>query len=848
MLFLLPINTNCTQTVQHNNRHTSFDFAQDFERMSLPGYHLSREGEYYYLHLNRIHAHTIARVSAISSALKHLRTAPPSGDGGESKAAAESRTDDGGEGLKTEEPEDGEGVRVMDGTAGEGGLKVGRLEAIDGSAGELEDTVVSGVMPSDGTACKPDVTTASGVIPIDGTAGEDVPIGGTADVKDNVADSEFRAINGTNDGSGVSATKPTAGDDTIDLRSANALERQDSKPRAPSEVRRRILQESWAKGTPAFTGQGEVGDLTAGPPLAERIAPPDRTRDAGKTRSVAVSRFTVSPVDDDALRWKCVEDDAMKKADSVEDDAMKKADSVEDTVKKADSVEDAEKKADSVADAMKKADSVADAMKKADSVADAVKCVEDAMKKADSVADVMKKADSVEDAVKADSVEDAVKKADSVEDTVKKADSVEDAVKKADSVEDAEKKADSVEDAVKKADSIEDAVKKADSVEDAEKKADSVEDAVKKADSVEDTVKKADSVEDAEKKADSVEDAEKKADSVEDAVKKADSVEDAVKKADSVEDAEKKADSVEDAVKKADSVANAVKKADTIADAVKCIEDAMKKADSVADAVKKADSVADAVKCVEDAMKKADSVADTVKKADSVADAMKKADSVEDAVKADNVADAVKKAGSVSCEGSRDAGAGTGRSVAPPGGSVAPPSEAVAPPGDGLTSPDAAHTDDIRISITRPSPVRQLGASSRPPGARLIARFSDDGNLGAAAQPAAAAAAAAVRRRHHSGESVLGRTHAICSSHSLQLMTAADNRDVTRVQAISERAGHQGARPGGVTHSPASRSRHQSGLQTPMSTSLVDTTSSRSSVGEEGGLYTAGTHVYNQRY
>ena len=51
--------------------HTHF-LWQDFERMHLPGYYLNKEGAYYYLYLNRMHAHMQLNVAISSKLEEHL--------------------------------------------------------------------------------------------------------------------------------------------------------------------------------------------------------------------------------------------------------------------------------------------------------------------------------------------------------------------------------------------------------------------------------------------------------------------------------------------------------------------------------------------------------------------------------------------------------------------------------------------------------------------------------------------------------------------------------------------------------------------------------------------------------
>ena len=51
---------------------TSFSMVQEFEKMNIPGYHLSKEGNYYYLVLDKRHANTLYTAKAIHSALIEL--------------------------------------------------------------------------------------------------------------------------------------------------------------------------------------------------------------------------------------------------------------------------------------------------------------------------------------------------------------------------------------------------------------------------------------------------------------------------------------------------------------------------------------------------------------------------------------------------------------------------------------------------------------------------------------------------------------------------------------------------------------------------------------------------------
>ena len=193
---------------------------------------------------------------------------------------------------------------------------------------------------------------------------------------------------------------------------------------------------------------------------------------------------------------------------------------------------------------------------------------------------------------------------------------------------------------------------------------------------------------------------------------------------------------------------------------------------------------------------------------------------------------------------------------------------------------------DIKISIIRPSPVRQVpkkesvtlslsDASSRQPVDRSdvvtdAAREEEtetavDGRKNdESVEKTAVLPPVILRRRHKSGDPVSQSTPShelstlerratldgsamVWASRSLQQLQvstpvgsseALDRTGLKRMHSAAtlEKYRHDKPRKGldsSATHTPA-RSRHQSGLQTPKSTSLVDTTSSRSSVGEEG--------------
>ena len=192
---------------------------------------------------------------------------------------------------------------------------------------------------------------------------------------------------------------------------------------------------------------------------------------------------------------------------------------------------------------------------------------------------------------------------------------------------------------------------------------------------------------------------------------------------------------------------------------------------------------------------------------------------------------------------------------------------------------------DIKISIIRPSPVRQVpkkesvtlspsDASSRQTTDRSEVITTDaardetetavDGRENdESVETTTVLPPVILRRRHKSGEPVSQPTHdlstlerratldgsaMVWASRSLQQLQVStpvgssetiDRSGLKRMHSAAtlEKYRHDNrprkALDSSATHTPA-RSRHQSGLQTPKSTSLVDTTSSRSSVGEEG--------------
>ena len=197
---------------------------------------------------------------------------------------------------------------------------------------------------------------------------------------------------------------------------------------------------------------------------------------------------------------------------------------------------------------------------------------------------------------------------------------------------------------------------------------------------------------------------------------------------------------------------------------------------------------------------------------------------------------------------------------------------------------------DIKISIIRPSPVRQVPKKeieTSPRSDVSLTQAADQSNVVADTDVAPAKKDKAVdvhevkpirdiaktvvlppvvlRRRHRSGEPVsqstplrelsmlerratLDGSNMVWASHSLQQLQVCtpsgssetlDKAGMKRIHSAAtlEKYRHDKLRKSGLDtsdpHTPA-RSRNQSGLQTPKSTSLVDTTSSRSSVGEEG--------------